>query len=162
MHLPWVTERIDPSQAPKRHLIVVPRDSGSRTRSSRRVLSFFIRNRAQVADMVKPKPYTAGGLIPTVRGIRSRRDIKVNLEHVKHLARAATLLSSLDLPVRLIALPEGALQGFNDEILELDQVQFARRCAIDVPGEETDVLGNLAKTYNAFVIAQAKARHAEI
>jgi len=62
----------------------------------------------------------------------------------------------------LIALPEGALQGFNDEILDLDHVQFARRCAIDVPGEETDALGNLAKTYNAFVIAQAKARHAEI
>ena len=28
------------------------------------------------------KPYTAVGLIPTVRGIRKRKDIKINLEHL--------------------------------------------------------------------------------
>jgi beta-ureidopropionase len=48
------------------------------------------------------KPYTAVGLIPTVRGIRRRRDIKLNLEHLKHLVKAASWLSSLDLPVRLV------------------------------------------------------------
>src|ERR1700694_545141 len=53
------------------------------------------------------KPYTAVGLIPTVRGVRKREDIAVNLEHLTHLTRAAAWLSSLDLPVRLIALPEG-------------------------------------------------------
>lgn len=72
------------------------------------------------------KPYTAVGLIPTVRGIRTRADIKRNLEHLSHLVKAAVWLSSLDLPVRLIAFPEGALQGFNDEVLDLDHVTFAR------------------------------------
>src|SRR5207245_6125529 len=71
-------------------------------------------------------------------------------------------LSSLDLPVRLIAFPEGALQAFNDEVLDLDHVQFARECAIDIPGEETEELGKIARTYNAFIMAQAKARHPEI
>ncbi|HEX8732461.1 MAG TPA: hypothetical protein VF725_10435, partial [Ktedonobacterales bacterium] len=80
------------------------------------------------------KPYTAVGLIPTVRGIRTRADIKRNLEHLSHLANAAVWLSSLDLPVRLIAFPEGALQGFNDEVLDLDHERFARECAIDIPG----------------------------
>jgi beta-ureidopropionase len=108
------------------------------------------------------KPYTAVGLIPTVRGIRTRADIKINIEHLEHLAKPASLLSGLDLPVRLIAMPEGALQGFNDEILDLDHVEFARNCAIDIPGEETDALGNIAKTYNSFVVSQAKARHPEI
>ena len=28
------------------------------------------------------KPYTAVGLIPTVRGIRKREDIQINLEHL--------------------------------------------------------------------------------
>src|SRR3984893_5946858 len=79
------------------------------------------------------KPYTAVGLIPTVRGIRKRADIKINLEHLAHLVKAASWLSSLDLPVRLIAFPEGALQGFNDEVLDLDHVQFAREGAIDIP-----------------------------
>jgi len=49
------------------------------------------------------KPYTAVGLIPTVRGIRKRKDIKINLDHLSHLVKAASWLSSLDLPVRLIA-----------------------------------------------------------
>src|SRR6266498_2740552 len=108
------------------------------------------------------KPYTTVGLIPSVRGIRKRKDIKINLEHLHHLVKAASWLSSLDLPVRLIAFPEGALQGFNDEVLDLDHVQFAREGAIDVPGEETEELGKIAKEYNAFVMAQAKARHPDL
>jgi hypothetical protein len=39
------------------------------------------------------KPYTAVGLVPTIRGIRSRKDIKINLEHLKHLTKAANWLS---------------------------------------------------------------------
>jgi len=55
--------------------------------------------------------------------------------------------------------PEGALQGFNDEVLDLDHEEFARECAIDIPGPETDYLGALARQWNAFLMAQAKARH---
>jgi predicted amidohydrolase len=105
------------------------------------------------------KPYTAVGLVSTVRGIRSRADIRVNLEHISALTKAAAWLSSLELPVRLIALPEGALQGFNDEVLDLDHAEFARECAIDLPGEESDALGVIARQYQCFIIAQAKARH---
>ncbi len=92
----------------------------------------------------------------------SQPDIMRNIEHLKHLVKAASRLPSLDLPVRLIAFPEGALQAFNDEVLDLDHVQFARECAIDIPGEETEELGKLARQYNAFIMAQAKARHPEI
>jgi tRNA(fMet)-specific endonuclease VapC len=31
------------------------------------------------------KPYTAVGVIPTVRGIRKRKDIQINLDHLSHL-----------------------------------------------------------------------------
>lgn len=105
------------------------------------------------------RPYTVVGLVPTVRGIRKRDDIALNLEHIAHMVKAAAWLSSLELPVRLIALPEGALQGFNDEAFDLDHVQYARECAIDIPGRETDALGVIAREYNAFVIGQAKAHH---
>src|SRR3981081_950942 len=107
------------------------------------------------------EPYSAVGLIPAVRGIRKRADIERNLEHLSHLIKAASWLSSLDLPVRLIAIPEGALQGFNDEVLDLDHEAFARECAIDIPGPETDYLGALARQWNTFLMAQAKARHPE-
>jgi hypothetical protein len=46
-----------------------------------------------------PQPYTAVGLIPTVRGVRRREEIERNLEHIAHLIAAASWLSSLDLPV---------------------------------------------------------------
>jgi predicted amidohydrolase len=108
------------------------------------------------------RPYTVVGLIPTVRGIRKRDDIALNLEHIAHMVKAAAWLSSLELPVRLIALPEGALQGFNDEVFDLDHVQYARECAIDIPGPETDALGAIAREYNAFVMGQAKAHHPDL
>jgi predicted amidohydrolase len=106
-----------------------------------------------------PEPYTAVGLVPAVRGIRRRADIGRNLEHIAQLFKAASWLSSLDLPVRLVAVPEGGLQAFNDEVLDLDHVTFARECAIDIPGPETDFLADLARSYRTFVMAQAKARH---
>ena len=81
-----------------------------------------------------PDPYTAVGLIPTVRGVRKRAEIQRNLDHISHLLAAASWLSSLDLPVRLVALPEGALQGFTDEVFDLDHARYAAETAIDVPG----------------------------
>jgi predicted amidohydrolase len=104
-------------------------------------------------------PYTAVGLVPTVRGIRARADIGRNLEHIAQMFKAASWLSSLDLPVRLVVIPEGGLQAFNDEVLDLDHATYARECAIDIPGPETEFLGDLARSYNTFVMAQAKARH---
>jgi len=105
------------------------------------------------------QPYTAVGLIPTMWGARTRDDIKHNLEHISRLMVAASWLSSLDLPVRLVAIPEGSLQGFNDEVLDLDHVEYARNIAIDVPGRETRYLGDLARRWNVYIMAQAKARH---
>ena len=106
-----------------------------------------------------PQPYTAVGLIPAVRGIRQRAQIQRNLDHIAHLIHAASWLSSLDLPVRLVVLPEGALQGFTDEVFDLDHVTYARECAIDIPGPETAFLGDLARHANVFIMGQAKARH---
>ncbi len=103
-------------------------------------------------------PYTAVGLIPSVRGVRRRAEIERNLEHIAHLIAAASWLSSLDLPVRLVAVPEGALQGFTDEVFDLDHATYARETAIDIPGPETRFLADLARQWNVFIMAQAKAR----
>jgi len=104
-------------------------------------------------------PYTAVGLVTTVWGIRRRAEITRNIEHISHVIAAASWLSSLDLPVRLVAIPEGALQGFTDEVFDMDHEEYARECAIDVPGEETEALAELAGRWNVFIMAQAKARH---
>jgi beta-ureidopropionase len=99
------------------------------------------------------EPYDAVGLISTFWGIRKRADIAKNIEHIESLSKAAFWMTSLDIPVRLLAIPEGALQGFNDEVLDVDHADFARDCAIDIPGRETERLGKLARTYNVFIMA---------
>ncbi|HWP25097.1 MAG TPA: nitrilase-related carbon-nitrogen hydrolase [Xanthobacteraceae bacterium] len=105
------------------------------------------------------EPYNAVGLIPTFWGIRRRADIKHNIEHIEHLTKAAFWLSNLDIPVKLLAIPEGALMGFNDEVLDVDHAEYARTCCIDIPGPETDAIGKLARKWKVFIMAQAKARH---
>lgn len=106
-------------------------------------------------------PYNAVGLIPNFRPISGRADIAVNIDHLEHLAAGAFWLSNLDIPVRLLAIPEGALQGFTDEIRDADHAEYAATCAIDIPGPETDRLGETARRWNVFVMGQAKARHPE-
>jgi len=109
------------------------------------------------------EPYNAVGLVPTVWGVRHRREIEKNIDHLASMANASLWLSSLDLPVKLIALPEGALQGFNDEVMDADHVTFARECAIDIPGPEVEMIAEkIAKPNKVFVMAQAKARHEDI
>lgn len=105
------------------------------------------------------KPYGVAGVIPTVWAIKNREDIKKNLDHLEELVSSALWLSSLDLPVRLIAIPEAALQGFTDEVLDMDPKEFVKTGVIDIPGPETDRLGELAKKFNVFIMAQAKARN---
>src|SRR5919107_1324294 len=80
------------------------------------------------------EPYQAIGLVSTMWGIRRREEIAKNLEHIEHLFKAAFWLGGLDQPLRLVAIPEGALQGFTDEGMDLDHETYARECAIDVPG----------------------------
>jgi predicted amidohydrolase len=104
------------------------------------------------------EPYTAVGISPTVWGVRKRSEIMKNINHIHDVVAAASWLSSLDLPVKLIAVPEGALQGFTDEVFDMDHVEYAVNIAIDIPGEETDRLADIAKQYRAYLIAQAKAK----
>src|SRR5215472_13834077 len=103
------------------------------------------RPKKTVGGRVMIEPYTAVGLIPTFWGARRREDISKNLDHLQHVANAAVMLCSLDIPVRLIVIPEGALQGFNDEVMDVDHADYARNCAIDIPGPESDRLGQLAR-----------------
>ncbi|MFF9478098.1 nitrilase-related carbon-nitrogen hydrolase [Streptomyces sp. NPDC014733] len=104
-------------------------------------------------------PYTTVGLIPEITEIQSRDDIATNLDHLYGLTRTAVAMGGLDHPVRLVALPEGALQGFGDEIHDLDHAAYARTCAIQIPGAETQELARWAAEFDVYIMAQAKALH---
>jgi predicted amidohydrolase len=105
------------------------------------------------------EPYTAVGIIPKSRAIKTQADIAANLKHVINVSRFAHSMGGLFIQARLIAIPEGALQSFVDEITDMNHVEYAHHCAIDIPGKETDALAELARDLKVFVMAQAKARH---
>jgi predicted amidohydrolase len=113
------------------------------------------------ATVAPIEQYMALALQPVMRGAHKRADIMTNIEHIQELAYASIWLSGIDLPVRLLAIPEGALQGFTDEIFDWDHQYYVEHMAIDIPGPETQALGKLAQECNSYVIAQAKVRHPE-
>ncbi len=107
-------------------------------------------------------PYIAVGLSTVVYGISKRADIRVNLEIIEDGIHAAVSTIGINMPVKLIALAEGALTGFTDEVFDIPHVVAARELFIDIPGEETEFLGKLARHYRTYIVAQCKARWPEV
>ncbi len=107
-------------------------------------------------------PYMAVGISTVVHGIGSRKDIERNLRIVEDGIHAAVSIIGINMPVRLIALAEGALTGFTDEIFDIPHVTAARDLFVDIPGPETARLAALARQYGTYVVAQCKARWPEV
>jgi len=118
---------------------------------------------AEKPDTEKPvAPYMAVGLSTVAYGIAARQHIKHNLETIEEAIHAAVSMVSINMPVKLIALAEGALTGFTDEIFDLSHTLAAGELFIDIPGEETEFLGRLAKLYKTYIIVQCKAHWPEV
>ncbi len=107
-------------------------------------------------------PDMAIGLSTVVYGIAERRHIRVNLETIEENIHAAVSMVNINMPVKLIALAEGALTGFTDEAFDLEHTAAARELFIEIPGEETEFLGRLARLYDTYIVAQCKARWPEV
>lgn len=107
-------------------------------------------------------PYMTIGLSTIATGVAERRHIRHNLETIEEAIHAAISIISINAPVRVVALAEGALTGFTDEIFDVPHVTAAREMFIDLPGEETEVLGKLARHYDTYIIGQCKARWPEV
>ena len=116
-------------------------------------------------DQKTPKPvapYLAVGLSTVIHGISERKQIRHNLETIEEAIHASVSMVNVNMPVKIISLAEGALTGFTDEIFDLPHVMAARDLFIDIPGEETEHLGRLAKLYDTYIIGQCKARWPEV
>src|SRR3989442_14416531 len=124
---------------------------GSRTRSGGRRV-----------DPRPVAPYLAVGLSSVVYGVGERKHIQQNLDIIEGAIHAAMGVISINMPVKLIALAEGALTGFTDEAFDVPHVTAARDLFIDIPGEESERLAGLAKHYQTYLVAQSKARGPEV
>ncbi len=107
-------------------------------------------------------PYMAVGLSTIVHGVGSRPDIARNLQIIEDGIHAAVSIIGINMPVRLIALAEGALTGFTDEIFDISHVTAADELFIDIPGPETERLAELARLYETYIVVQCKARWPEV
>jgi beta-ureidopropionase len=107
-------------------------------------------------------PYLAVGLNTVAYGIAERKHIHRNLDIIEEAFHAAMSFISINMPVRVISLAEGALTGFTDEIFDIPHVTATRELFIDIPGPETERLAALARQYNTYVVAQCKARWPEV
>src|SRR2546425_9560997 len=117
----------------------------------------------RTAGSPKPiAPYLAVGLSTVVYGVAERKHIKRNLQIIEDAIHAAMGVISINMPIKIIALAEGALTGFTDEAFDIPHVTAARELFIDIPGEESKRLAALAKLYDTYVIVQCKARWPEV
>ena len=107
-------------------------------------------------------PYQAIGLSTVVYGVCERSQIKKNLDNIEDAFRAAVEISNINMPVRIVALAEGALTGFTDEVFDIPHRIAAKEIFIDIPGGESERLGTLAKEYDTYIIVQCKARWPEV
>lgn len=103
-------------------------------------------------------PYIAVSLQTSVRHITRRDDCEQNLRHIGNMIDLVCHICSLELPVRLIALGEGAIQGFADEILHMDSAEYTRVMAAEIPGWETQFLAEKARQHGVFILAQLKEK----
>lgn len=107
-------------------------------------------------------PYLSIALSPITYNICKREQIMRNLRNIEMMIDAAVGIADINMPVRLVALPEGALTGFGDEAFDLPHKLCADELFIDIPGRETEFLGAIAKKYQTYIIFQCKARLPEV
>lgn len=105
--------------------------------------------------------YTAMGLQTSVWYIETRADCKRNLEHILECIDSAYWVGSTEFPVKLICIPEGAIQGFTDSTFDWEQAKSARELFTELPGWETDMLATKAKELDTYIMAQLRVRKAE-
>ena len=74
-------------------------------------------------------------------------DWRKNLDHIRKVMGTAIGLTSLEYPVKLVALAEGAIQGFG-------ATGPGPLPVVEIPGEQTDIIGEMAKTFNVYIIAE--------
>ena len=54
---------------------------------------------------------------------------------------------------------EGAIQGFVDEIMDMGQAEYTETMAADMPGWETEALGEKARQHGCYIMATLKTKN---
>jgi hypothetical protein len=71
-------------------------------------------------------PYLAVAFQTKVKHVKTRDEVQTNIDHIGNMIEMVTPMCSLELPLKFIALGEGAVQGFVDEILDMNQARIRK------------------------------------
>ena len=93
------------------------------------------------------EPYTAVALQTPHHNCQTPRDWDQNLETICEAIDAAVWLATLQFPVKLVALGEGAIQSFADSKLGFDHATAANNWFNEFPGPELDPLRKKAQEH---------------
>lgn len=105
------------------------------------------------------EPYVAVCVQAKVADAKNKRDVMANVQRVCDWINSAVWVNSMEGPVKLVAFPEGCLQGFPDEGADAIKVgDYLDNVALDVEGEETDRVGEVAKSNKTYVAIQSRVK----
>jgi len=106
--------------------------------------------------------YVAVAIQTGSEAVIKKGEEKKNLKRIADVIAAAVFISEQDLPVKLVALPEGAITGWAvDSVYEGDHLYGVRNLYDPIPNETTDRLGELCKAYGFYLCGQMLATDPE-
>ncbi|KRC47103.1 hydrolase [Leifsonia sp. Root227] len=99
-------------------------------------------------------PYAIVALSNTVHTIKKRSDAIENTKRICDFMDPAVMVASTDgAPVKLVVLPEMAIQGMLPHFLAGDK-DAHEEFAMEIPGPETEILGQKAKELNTYIAGE--------
>lgn len=99
-------------------------------------------------------PYTAVALSTRNYAVKTTKESLENIKRINDFMDIAVMVAATDgAPVRLIVLPEMAIQGMPMDFRAGNKEQHAS-AATSIPGPETEALAVKAKQYNSYIAAE--------
>jgi predicted amidohydrolase len=99
-------------------------------------------------------PYSVVALSPRTITIGKREDAIENTKRICDFMDPAVMVASTDgAPVKLVVLPEMAIQGMPMDFAAGNRAAH-ERFAMDIPGPETEILAQKAKQLNSYIAAE--------
>jgi predicted amidohydrolase len=99
-------------------------------------------------------PYAIVALSPRTVTVNKREDALENTKRICDFMDPAVMVASTDgAPVKLVVLPEMAIQGMPMDF-KAGNREAHEQFAMDIPGPETELLGEKAKQLNSYIAAE--------
>ncbi|KZL17266.1 MULTISPECIES: nitrilase-related carbon-nitrogen hydrolase [unclassified Pseudovibrio] len=106
-------------------------------------------------------PYNAVCLTFNYVFVKNRNEMDGVFDRIDALIGAAVWLASTKKQVKLVVLQEAAVQGFPDELYDMDPNEYIDKIALTADGPEMARFGELAKQYGVYLVAGVRTYRPE-